>query len=212
VALTAAVLLLLRHSPVAWCSAAGLVLLVSALRVIRPRRADEEPVWQPTAPEDRSCSDETKPLQILHLAFDDHRFPGSGGGAVRTFEVNRRLAQRHQVTVVTLNYKGARERVEEGIRYVQVGIPYSYFGRIISYLLCLPLALRRYPSDLVVEDFTPVQAAVLPRRTVGRKDAPATHRGVLRNRRAAAGPQPGSRRQGHPERRGTSGCLGQRAE
>jgi len=161
VALTAAVLLLLRHSPVAWCSAAGLVLFVSALRVIRPRRADEEPVWQPAAPEDRSCSNETKPLQILHLAFDDHRFPGSGGGAVRTFEVNRRLAQRHRVTVVTLNYKGARERVEEGIRYVQVGIPYSYFGRIISYLLCLPLALRRYPSDLVVEDFTPPMSTAL---------------------------------------------------
>jgi glycosyltransferase involved in cell wall biosynthesis len=100
-------------------------------------------------------------LRILHLAFDDHRFPGSGGGAVRTFEVNRRLAQRHDVTVVTLNYKGARERVEEGIRYVQVGIRHSYFGRIISYLLCLPIALRRYPSDLVVEDFTPPMSTAL---------------------------------------------------
>ena len=163
--LTATVLVLLRHSPIAWCLGAGLVLAASAWRVVRHGRADEQQTpQQPSAgPEDRSVSGETKPLRILHLAFDDHRFPGSGGGAVRTFEVNRRLAQRHDVTVVTLNYKGAEQRIEEGIRYVQVGIPHGYFGRIISYLLCLPLALRRYPSDLVVEDFTPpISTALVP--------------------------------------------------
>jgi len=159
-AATATVLLLLRQFPIAWCVGAGLVLLVSASRVIRPGGAGEG-TPPPDATEDGFPSGGTKRLRILHLAFDDHRFPGSGGGAVRTFEVNRRLAQRHDVTVVTLNYKGARERVEEGIRYVQVGIRYSYFGRIISYLLCLPIALRRYPSDLVVEDFTPPMSTAL---------------------------------------------------
>jgi glycosyltransferase involved in cell wall biosynthesis/O-antigen/teichoic acid export membrane protein len=159
-AATATVLLLLRQFPIAWCVGAGLVLLVSASSVIRPERAGGG-TPPPDASEDGLPSGGTKRLRILHLAFDDHRFPGSGGGAVRTFEVNRRLAQRHDVTVVTLNYKGARERVEEGIRYVQVGIRYSYFGRIISYLLCLPIALRRYPSDLVVEDFTPPMSTAL---------------------------------------------------
>jgi glycosyltransferase involved in cell wall biosynthesis/O-antigen/teichoic acid export membrane protein len=162
--LTATVLVLLRHSPIAWCMGAGLALAASAWRVVRHGRAGEQQTPQPPAePEDRPVSAETTPLRILHLAFDDHRFPGSGGGAVRTFEVNRRLAQRHDVTVVTLNYKGAEQRIEEGIRYVQVGIPHGYFGRIISYLLCLPLALRRYPSDLVVEDFTPpISTALVP--------------------------------------------------
>ncbi len=160
-AATATVLLFLRQFPIAWCVGAGLVLLVSASRVIRPEGAGEGTVRPPDPSEDGFPSGKTKRLRILHLAFDDHRFPGSGGGAVRTFEVNRRLAQRHDVTVVTLNYKGARERVEEGIRYVQVGIRYSYFGRIISYLLCLPIALRRYPSDLVVEDFTPPMSTAL---------------------------------------------------
>jgi glycosyltransferase involved in cell wall biosynthesis/O-antigen/teichoic acid export membrane protein len=159
-AATATVLFLLRQFPIAWCVGAGLVLLVSASSVIRPERAGGG-TPPPDASEDGFPSGGTKRLRILHLAFDDHRFPGSGGGAVRTFEVNRRLAQRHDVTVVTLNYKGARERVEEGIRYVQVGIRYSYFGRIISYLLCLPIALRRYPSDLVVEDFTPPMSTAL---------------------------------------------------
>ena len=160
-AATATVLLLLRQLPIAWCVGAGLVLLVSASRVVRPEGAGEGTVGPPDGSADGFPSGGTERLRILHLAFDDHRFPGSGGGAVRTFEVNRRLAQRHDVTVVTLNYKGARERVEEGVRYVQVGIRHSYFGRIISYLLCLPLALRRYPSDLVVEDFTPPMSTAL---------------------------------------------------
>jgi len=160
-AATATVLLLLRQLPIAWCVGAGLVLLVSASRVIRPEGAGEGTVGPSDASADGFSSGGTERLRILHLAFDDHRFPGSGGGAVRTFEVNRRLAQRHDVTVVTLNYKGARERVEDGVRYVQVGIRHSYFGRIISYLLCLPIALRRYPSDLVVEDFTPPMSTAL---------------------------------------------------
>ena len=160
---TAAALLILRQAAVAWFAGAGVVLLVAAWRLVRPGRADEETVRCPPARDDSSVPGRPAPLRILHLAFDDHRFPGSGGGAVRTFEVNRRLAQRHQVTVVTMNYKGAKERVEEGVRYVQAGIRYTYFGRIISYLLCLPLALRRYPSDLVVEDFTPpISTALVP--------------------------------------------------
>jgi glycosyltransferase involved in cell wall biosynthesis/O-antigen/teichoic acid export membrane protein len=162
-AATATVLLLLRPFPVAWCMAAGLVLLAFAWRVIQPGRADEETVQRPPAlaGEGRFSSGESKPLRILHLAFDDHRLPGSGGQSVRTFEVNRRLAQRHQVTVVTMNYKGAGPRVEQGVRYIQAGLPWGYFGRMISYLLCLPLAVWRHPSDLVVEDFAPPISSVL---------------------------------------------------
>jgi len=163
VVLTAMVLLLLRHFPITWCMGAGLVLLVSASRVIRPDGADEGTVPRPTAADaaGQFTPGEGKPLRILHLAFDDHRLPGRGGQSVRTFEVNRRLAPRHEVTVVTMNYKGARPRVEEGVRYVQVGLPWGYFGRMISYLLCLPLAVWRHPSDLVVEDFAPPVSSML---------------------------------------------------
>jgi glycosyltransferase involved in cell wall biosynthesis/O-antigen/teichoic acid export membrane protein len=159
--LTVAVLVLLRHSPVAWCVGAGLVLVVSAWRIVRPGPADEETVKRPDAPQDRSFPGELRPLRILHLAFDDHRLPGSGGQSIRTFEVNRRLARRHDITVVTMNYKGAKQRVEEGVRYIQIGLPWGYFGRMISYLLCVPFAVRRHPSDLVVEDFAPPISSVL---------------------------------------------------
>ncbi len=34
-------------------------------------------------------------VKVVHLAFEDHRRPGSGGGGLRTFEINRRLAEFH---------------------------------------------------------------------------------------------------------------------
>jgi len=92
-------------------------------------------------------------LRILHLAFDDPHRPGSGGGAVRNHEINRRLAARHDVTAVTVSYPGARERLEDGVHYVQAGLPLGYFGAILTYFAAMPFVLGRHRSDLVVEDF-----------------------------------------------------------
>jgi glycosyltransferase involved in cell wall biosynthesis/O-antigen/teichoic acid export membrane protein len=160
-ALTAMLLLLLREMAVLWCVVAGIVTLLAGWRMTRRGGHHEQVGGRNVTRDDRAIDDRSASLRILHLAFDDHRFSGSGGGAVRTYEVNRRLARRHDITVVTINYKGAEQRVEEGVRYVQVGMRWSYFGRIITYLFCLPLALRRYPSDLVVEDFTPPMSSAL---------------------------------------------------
>jgi glycosyltransferase involved in cell wall biosynthesis/O-antigen/teichoic acid export membrane protein len=102
-------------------------------------------------------------LRILHLAYEDHRQPGSGGGSIRTREVNRRLATRHQVTVVTMKYKGSVERVEDGVHYIQVGVNAGHTGRVVSYFAALPLVLRRHPSDLVIEDFAaPISSVAVP--------------------------------------------------
>ena len=102
-------------------------------------------------------------IAVLHLAFEDHRRPGSGGGAYRTHEVARRMAQRHQVTVVTTTWRGARDRVEDGVRYVHVGLPGGYLVEVVSYFLCLPFVLRRHEADVVVEDFAaPISSALVP--------------------------------------------------
>ncbi|MDR0359572.1 MAG: hypothetical protein LBJ87_08940, partial [bacterium] len=92
-------------------------------------------------------------LRILHLAFDDVHRPGSGGGAIRNHEINRRLAQRHEVTAVTVTYPGCRERIEGGVRYVQAGRRLGYFGSILTYFAAMPLVIWKHRSDLVVEDF-----------------------------------------------------------
>jgi glycosyltransferase involved in cell wall biosynthesis len=92
-------------------------------------------------------------LRILHLSFDDPERPGSGGGAIRNHEINRRLAARHDVTAVTVSYPGARERRQDGIRYLPAGLPLGYYGAFLTYIAAMPLVLWRHRSDLVVEDF-----------------------------------------------------------
>ncbi|MEC3982065.1 glycosyltransferase [Amycolatopsis sp. H20-H5] len=131
-------LLLARRSTPGW-----LVLAVAlGLLALWRARGSRQPM-----PGDR--------LRILHLGFEDPALPGSGGGALRTHEMNRRLAERHDITVLTTRWPGCVDRVEDGVRYVHVGLGSgrTYLGRIAGYAVVLPFVSRRYEADLVVEDF-----------------------------------------------------------
>jgi len=92
-------------------------------------------------------------MRILHLAFEDPAQPGSGGGSIRTREINRRLAGRHQITAVVAGYPGARERIEDGIRWVPIGLRSGSKRDQLSYFALLGAAVRRHRHDLLVEDF-----------------------------------------------------------
>lgn len=94
-------------------------------------------------------------LRVLHLAFEDHRRPGSGGGSARNQAVNSRLAARHDITVVTAGYAGARSRTEDGVRYEHLGVGRGYWTSLLSYFALLPwVAWRRGRDyDLVIEEF-----------------------------------------------------------
>ncbi len=102
--------------------------------------------------------------RVLHLAYEDHRRPGSGGGAVRSREINRRLSDMYDLTAVVSSWPGCQDRVEDGVRYVHVGLRRG--GRtvqLLSYFLALPAAVRKHPADLVVEDFAaPIGSALVP--------------------------------------------------
>lgn len=101
--------------------------------------------------------------RIVHLGFEDFRRPGSGGGAIRSHEINRRLAEHYDITMLTTSWPGCEDRVEDGVRYVHIGLPRGYFPSILSYFAHLPFALRRWPADLVVEDFAaPFSSALSP--------------------------------------------------
>jgi glycosyltransferase involved in cell wall biosynthesis len=105
-------------------------------------------------------------LRILHFAFEEPGQPDSGGGAIRTFEINRRLASRHEITVVARKYPGARRRTEDGIKYRHLGIASKRLGRlpsIVSYHLAVPIFALFHRADLVVEDFAaPMSSISLP--------------------------------------------------
>jgi glycogen(starch) synthase len=91
--------------------------------------------------------------RILHLGFEDPSRPGAGGASMRTHEISRRLAQEFDIIIVCARYRGAKRRMQDGVRYVHVGLPLGYFGSLLCYFAALPWALLRYDSELVVEDF-----------------------------------------------------------
>lgn len=94
-------------------------------------------------------------MRIVHLTFADMGMPHVGGGARYTWEIDRRLALRHQVDVVAWTYPGARPRREGQLAYHYVGFNNGSLYAILSWYLAAPLALRRLPHDLVIEEFVP---------------------------------------------------------
>ena len=92
-------------------------------------------------------------MRILHLAYEDPRQPGAGGGSVRTREINRRLARQHEVTAVVAGYPGARARDEDGVRWVPLGPRRGGSLGRLGYFAGLAAAVRAHPHDLLVEDF-----------------------------------------------------------
>lgn len=102
-------------------------------------------------------------MRILHLAYEDPRRPGSGGGSVRTLEVDRRLAERHDVTALVAAYPGATERTSDRIHWMPLG-PASG-GRLpqLAYFALAAREARRRRADVVVEDFgAPFSVALSP--------------------------------------------------
>jgi len=116
-------------------------------------------------------------VKILHLTYDDVSNPWlGGGGAVRTFEVYRRLASRHEVTVITGSFPGARDQSIEGIQYRRVGYgSRGYFLSRITYALAASRLVRKLDYDIVVEDFSAFSPCLSPLHT----DKPAV--AVLHN-------------------------------
>jgi glycosyltransferase involved in cell wall biosynthesis len=101
--------------------------------------------------------------RVLHLGYEDHRRPGAGGGSARNHAINKRLAGAFDITVVCARFPGAQARVEDGVRYEHIGLPLSYFPSLVAYFVSIPLALWRFPSDLVVEDFAaPCSSVAVP--------------------------------------------------
>lgn len=97
-------------------------------------------------------------MRILHLDPDDMDNPLSGGGPVRTWEICRRLARRHEVTVLTPTFEGSTPTKErDGIRYIRLGRKIGDHGSShhFTFLASLPRAVRTFEHDLLIEDFMP---------------------------------------------------------
>jgi len=93
-------------------------------------------------------------MKILIIDFDDLKNPLGGGQARVTFEIARRLSNRHQITIITGNYPGAKDETIESIRYKRIGLKKFPFN-FLSYFWQIPKIIKKIPHDLVIENFTP---------------------------------------------------------
>jgi len=109
-------------------------------------------------------------LRVLHLIYDDPGNPWvAGGGAVRVFEIYRRLRGRlRSVTVATGAYPGARDEEIEGIRYLRIGARRPYPLSRATYSISAARLLRKTEYDVAVFDFsTYVPLSLPPDRPIG---------------------------------------------
>lgn len=98
-------------------------------------------------------------MRILHLIYDHVNNPWvGGGGAVRVYEIYKRLADRHNITVVCGRYPGAKDYTEGNLKFVFLGTDRrNYVLSTIRYALAAALFVKRNSSkhDVVIEDFAP---------------------------------------------------------
>ena len=88
---------------------------------------------------------------------------------MRAHEINRRLVPRHDITVLTGYYPGAKTETRDGVQYRRLGTSGIYLGSRLSFTMALPFVRMQSAYDLVVNDFSlfaPCFAATRPGRPV----------------------------------------------
>ena len=112
-------------------------------------------------------------LRVLHCIYDDPANPWiGGGGALRVFEIYRRLSDRIDATVATGAFPGARDETIEGVRYLRLGLPRPYPLSRLTYGAAATRMLRRAAYDVAVFDFSGYTPIRLP---AGRPTAIVVH-------------------------------------
>lgn len=98
-------------------------------------------------------------MRVLHLIYDhpDNPWVG-GGGAVRAFELNRRLVSRgHSVLTISGAFPDAVDIESHGVEFRFMGRPSNYLTSTLSYARAASMFARECAAefDVVVEDFAP---------------------------------------------------------
>ncbi len=105
-------------------------------------------------------------MKICHLIYDDIANPWlGGGGAVRAREIYGRLAERHEITLVTGFFPGAVQEEEiDGLRFVRVGSDRSYARSRLAYCRAAVRELEARDWDLWVNEFSAFAPLIVPAR------------------------------------------------
>lgn len=95
-------------------------------------------------------------MNILHTLYDDIDNPWcGGGGALRTYEIARRLSHKHQITIIAGAYPNAlRDETRDGVHIRRVGTDRSYLLSRMSYAHYVSREIARANPDLWVHQFS----------------------------------------------------------
>lgn len=98
-------------------------------------------------------------MKILQLIYESPGSPfGFGGAGVRAAEIYQRLASRHEITLLCMNYPGAGDRDIGGVRHVFAGTGSPVLAKsVLSYTLQAANFVRAQGAsfDVIVENFLP---------------------------------------------------------
>lgn len=106
---------------------------------------------------------EVRVQRVAISIFDDIGNPHyGGGGPVVVHQVAKRLAKEYEVTVYSGSYRGSRNQVRDGVRYVFLPVAWAgpRLGQLVFHMLLPVVALRTRP-DLWIDSFTPPFSAGL---------------------------------------------------
>ena len=103
-------------------------------------------------------------MKILHTIYDDFPNPWcGGGGALRTLEISRRLADRHDITLLSGAYPNAPRTEEiDGLRILRVGSDWSYPLSRLSFSIQASRMVARSDFDLWVYRFSAYAPLLVP--------------------------------------------------
>lgn len=99
-------------------------------------------------------------MKILHFIYDHLNNPWvGGGGAVRVYEIYRRLAEKgYKITVISGNFPGASDyKINDNFEYKFIGSQKNYIISTFSYaFMAWKLLKASYKDyDIIIEDFAP---------------------------------------------------------
>jgi glycogen(starch) synthase len=105
-------------------------------------------------------------MKICHLIYDDVGNPWlGGGGALRAREIYRRLAERHEITLITGCFPGgSSEEFKDGLRFLRVGSEHSYARSRLGYCRAAVACLQRQEWDVWVHEFSAFAPLWVPGR------------------------------------------------
>jgi glycosyltransferase involved in cell wall biosynthesis len=98
-------------------------------------------------------------MKILQLIYESFNSPyGFGGAGVRAYEIYKRLAERHDITLLCMKYPGAKDGDIHGLKHVFAGTESkSLIKSVLAYTVKAALYVKKHGDnfDIIVENFLP---------------------------------------------------------